>query len=35
MNILMVHGENDPIVPPNNLLEAKIFLLEIKLKLKH
>ena len=26
-NILMIHGENDPIVPPNNLLEAKDFLL--------
>ena len=22
-NILMVHGENDPIVPPSNLLEAE------------
>jgi phospholipase/carboxylesterase len=24
-DILMIHGENDPIVPPNNLLEAKDF----------
>ena len=24
-DILMIHGENDPIVPPNSLLEAKDF----------
>ena len=29
-NILMIHGENDPIVPPNNLLEAKDFFLRKK-----
>ena len=31
-NILMIHGENDPIVPPNNLLEAEDFLNKIKIE---
>ena len=33
-NILMIHGENDPIVPPNNLLEAKDFFLRKKIKIE-
>ena len=30
-NILMVHGELDPIVPPNNLLDAKDFFIRHKI----
>ena len=33
-NILMIHGENDPIVPPNNLLEAKDFFIRNKIKIE-
>ena len=33
-NIMMIHGENDPIVPPNNLLEAKDFLIRNKIKIE-
>ncbi len=33
-NILMIHGENDPIVPPNNLLEAEDFLIRNKIKIE-
>ena len=33
-NILMIHGENDPIVPPNNLLEAEDFFLRNKIKIE-
>ena len=33
-NILMIHGENDPIVPPNNLLEAEDFLIRKKIKIE-
>ena len=32
--ILMIHGENDPIVPPNNLLEAKDFFIRNKIKIE-
>ena len=32
--ILMIHGENDPIVPPNNLLEAKDFFMRNKIKIE-
>ena len=32
--ILMIHGENDPIVPPNNLLEAKDFFIRKKIKIE-
>tara|TARA_B100000700_G_scaffold322627_1_gene424590 strand:+ start:476 stop:1132 length:657 start_codon:yes stop_codon:yes gene_type:complete len=32
--ILMIHGENDPIVPPNNLLEAEDFFIRKKIKIK-
>ena len=33
-NILMIHGENDPIVPPNSLLEAKDFFIRNKIKIE-
>ena len=33
-DILMIHGENDPIVPPNNLLEAEDFLIRNKIKIE-
>ena len=33
-NILMIHGENDPIVPPNNLFEAEDFFLRNKIKIE-
>ena len=33
-DILMIHGENDPIVPPNNLLEAKDFFIRNKIKIE-
>ncbi len=33
-NILMVHGELDPIVPPNNLLDAKDFLVRHKINIE-
>ena len=33
-NILMIHGENDPIVPPSNLLEAKDFFIRKKIKIE-
>ena len=33
-NILMIHGENDPIVQPNNLLEAKDFFIRNKIKIE-
>ena len=33
-NIMMIHGENDPIVPPNNLLEAKDFFIRNKIKIE-
>jgi phospholipase/carboxylesterase len=33
-NILMIHGENDPIVPPNNLLEAEDFFIRNKIKIE-
>ena len=32
--ILMIHGENDSIVPANNLLEAKDFFIRNKIKIK-
>ena len=32
-NILMVHGELDPIVPPNNLLDTKDFLIRHKINI--
>ena len=32
--ILMIHGENDTIVPPNNLLEAKDFFIRNKIKIE-
>ncbi len=33
-NILMIHGENDVIVPPNNLLEAKDFFIRNRIKVE-
>ena len=33
-NILMIHGENDPIVPPNNLLEAEDFFIRNKITIE-
>ena len=33
-NIMMIHGENDLIVPPNNLLEAEDFFLRNKIKIE-
>jgi len=33
-NILMIHGENDPIVPPNNLLESEDFFIRNKIKIE-
>ena len=33
-NILMIHGENDSIVPPSNLLEAKDFFIRNKIKIE-
>ena len=33
-NIMMIHGDNDPIVPPNNLLEAEDFFLRNKIKIE-
>ncbi len=33
-NILMIHGENDTIVPPSNLLEAKDFFIRNKIKIE-
>ena len=33
-NILMIHGENDPIVPPSSLLEAKDFFIRNKIKVE-
>jgi Predicted esterase len=32
-DILMIHGENDTIVPPSNLLEAKDFFIRNKIKI--
>ena len=32
-NILMVHGELDPIVPPNNLLDTKDFFIRHKINI--
>ena len=31
---MMIHGDNDPIVPPNNLLEAEDFFLRNKIKIE-
>ena len=33
-DILMIHGENDLIVPPNNLLEAEDFFIRNKIKIQ-
>ena len=33
-SILMIHGENDPIVPPSNLLEAEDFFIRNKIKIE-
>ncbi len=33
-NILMIHGELDPIVPPNNLLDTKDFLIRHKINIE-
>ena len=33
-NILMIHGENDPIVPPTHLLEAEDFFIRNKIKIE-
>jgi len=33
-NILMVHGDMDPIVPPNSLLDAKDFLIRHKINIE-
>ncbi len=33
-NILMIHGENDTIVPPDNLLEAEDFFIRNKVKIE-
>ena len=33
-NILMIHGENDQIVPPSNLLEAEDFFIRNKIKIE-
>ena len=33
-NVLMIHGENDPIVPPSNLLEAEDFFIRNKIKIE-
>ena len=33
-NILMIHGELDPIVPPNNLLDTKDFLIRHKINVE-
>ena len=33
-NILIVHGDQDPIVPPNNLLDTKDFLLRHKINVE-
>ena len=33
-NILMVHGDLDPIVPPNNLLDAKDFFIRNKINIE-
>ena len=33
-NILMIHGENDPIVSPSNLLEAEDFFIRKKIKIE-
>ena len=33
-SIMMIHGENDTIVPPNSLLEAKDFFLRNKIKIE-
>ena len=33
-DILMIHGENDTIVPPNSLLEAKDFFIRNKIKIE-
>ena len=30
----MIHGENDPIVPPNNLLESEDFFIRNKIKIE-
>ena len=32
--VLLIHGENDQIVPPNNLLEAEDFLIRKKVKIE-
>ena len=33
-NILMIHGDSDPIVPPDSLLEAKDFLMRNKINIE-
>ena len=33
-NILMIHGDSDPIVPPNNLLDTKDFLIRHKINVE-
>ena len=33
-NILMIHGDSDPIVPPNSLLDAKDFLIRHKINIE-
>tara|TARA_Y100000741_G_scaffold3929_1_gene3350 strand:+ start:458 stop:757 length:300 start_codon:yes stop_codon:yes gene_type:complete len=33
-NILMLHGDLDPIVPPNNLLDTKDFLIRHKITIE-
>ena len=33
-NILMIHGDQDPIVPPSNLLDAKDFLIRNKINVE-
>jgi len=33
-NILMIHGDKDPIVPPNSLLDAKDFLIRHKINIE-
>ncbi len=33
-NILLLHGDSDPIVPPNNLLDAKDFLIRHKINVE-
>ena len=33
-SIMMIHGENDPIVPPYNLLEAEDFFIRNKIRIE-